>query len=30
MKSGKVEEMGSYEELMSKKGLFYELAAGRK
>jgi ABC-type dipeptide/oligopeptide/nickel transport system ATPase subunit len=30
MKSGKVEEMGSYEELMVKKGLLYELVTGRK
>ena len=30
MKSGKVEEMGSYEELMAKKGLLYELVTGRK
>ena len=30
MKSGKVEEMGSYEELMAKKGMLYELATGRK
>ncbi|MEE4266017.1 MAG: ABC transporter ATP-binding protein/permease [Desulfobacteraceae bacterium] len=27
MKSGKVEEMGSYEELMAQKGLLYELVA---
>jgi hypothetical protein len=30
MKSGKIEEMGSYEELMTKKGLLYELVTGRK
>jgi ABC-type methionine transport system ATPase subunit len=30
MKSGKIGEMGSYEELMAKKGLLYELATGRK
>jgi ABC-type multidrug transport system fused ATPase/permease subunit len=30
MKSGKIEEMGSYEELMEKKGLLYELVTGRK
>jgi len=30
MKSGKIEEMGSYDELMAKKGLLYELASGRK
>jgi ABC-type multidrug transport system fused ATPase/permease subunit len=30
MKSGKIEEMGSYDELMAKKGLLYELATGRK
>jgi len=30
MKTGKIEEMGSYNELMAKKGLLYELATGRK
>jgi ABC-type multidrug transport system fused ATPase/permease subunit len=30
MKSGKIEEMGSYVELMAKKGLLYELVTGRK
>ena len=30
MNSGKVEEMGSYEERMAKKGLLYELVMGRK
>jgi ABC-type multidrug transport system fused ATPase/permease subunit len=30
MKSGKIKEMGSYDELMAKKGLLYELATGRK
>lgn len=30
MKSGKIEEMGSYDNLMAKKGLLYELATGRK
>jgi ABC-type multidrug transport system fused ATPase/permease subunit len=30
MKSGKIEEMGSYEELMAKKGLLHELATGKK
>ncbi|UCE54012.1 MAG: ABC transporter ATP-binding protein/permease, partial [Desulfobacterales bacterium] len=30
MKSGKIEEMGSYEELMAKKGLLHELVTGRK
>jgi ABC-type multidrug transport system fused ATPase/permease subunit len=30
MKSGKIEEMGSYEELMAKKGLLYELVAGKR
>jgi ABC-type multidrug transport system fused ATPase/permease subunit len=29
MKSGKIEEMGSYEELMATKGLLYELVAGK-
>lgn len=28
MKSGKIAEMGSYEELMAGKGLFYELSGG--
>ena len=30
MKSGKVEEMGSYEELMAQKGLLYELVAAKR
>ena len=30
MKSGKVEEMGPYEELMAKKGLLYELVTGKR
>jgi len=30
MKSGKVEEMGSYDELMAQKGLLYELVAGKR
>jgi ABC-type multidrug transport system fused ATPase/permease subunit len=30
MKSGKIEEMGSYEELMAKKGLLYELVTGKR
>jgi ABC-type multidrug transport system fused ATPase/permease subunit len=30
MKSGKIEEMGTYDELMDKRGLLYELATGRK
>ena len=30
MRSGKVEEMGSYDELMDKKGLLYELVTGKK
>jgi len=30
MKSGKVAEIGSYDELMAKKGLLYELADGRQ
>ena len=30
MKSGKVEEMGSYDELMAQKGLLYELVAAKK
>jgi len=29
MKSGKIEEMGNYEELIAKKGLLYELIAGK-
>ena len=29
MKTGKIEEMGSYDELMAKKGLLYELTTGR-
>jgi putative ABC transport system ATP-binding protein len=28
MKAGRIIEMGKYEELMERKGLFYELAAG--
>ena len=30
LKSGKVEELGTYEELMAQKGLLYELVTGRK
>jgi ABC-type bacteriocin/lantibiotic exporter with double-glycine peptidase domain len=30
MKSGKIEEMGTYEELIAKKGLLYELVAGKR
>jgi len=30
MKSGKIEEMGAYDELMAQKGLLYQLATGRK
>jgi ABC-type multidrug transport system fused ATPase/permease subunit len=30
MKSGKIAEMGCYDELMEKKGLLYELVTGRK
>jgi ABC-type methionine transport system ATPase subunit len=30
MKSGKIEEMGSYEELMAKKGALYELVTGKR
>ncbi len=30
MKSGKIEEIGSYEELMEKKGLLYELVTGKR
>ena len=30
MKSGKIEELGAYNELMEKKGLLYELVAGGK
>jgi ABC-type multidrug transport system fused ATPase/permease subunit len=30
MKSGKIEEMGTYEELTAKKGLFYELSSGKR
>ena len=30
MKSGKVEEMGSYDELMAQKGLLYELVAAKR
>jgi len=30
MRSGKIEEMGSYEELMAKKELLYELVAGKR
>ena len=30
MRSGKIEEMGSYEELMAKEGLLYELVTGRR
>ncbi len=30
MKAGKIMEMGSYEELMERKGILYDLVAGRK
>ncbi len=30
MKSGKIEEIGSYEELLVKKGLLYELVTGKR
>ena len=30
MKSGKIEEMGTYEELIVKKGLLYELITGKR
>ena len=30
MKTGKIAEMGTYDELMQKKGLLYELATGRR
>ena len=30
MKSGKVEEMGSYDELMAQKGLLYELVGAKR
>ena len=30
MKSGKVEEVGSYEEIMAQKGLLYELVATKR
>jgi ABC-type multidrug transport system fused ATPase/permease subunit len=30
MKSGKIEEMGSYEALMAQKGLLYELLAAKR
>jgi ABC-type cobalamin/Fe3+-siderophores transport system ATPase subunit len=30
MKSGKLEEMGPYDELMAKKGLLYELVTGKR
>ena len=30
LKSGKIEEMGSYEELMAQKGLLYELVAAKR
>jgi ABC-type multidrug transport system fused ATPase/permease subunit len=30
MKSGKVEELGPYDELMAEKGLLYELVTGRQ
>jgi ABC-type multidrug transport system fused ATPase/permease subunit len=30
MKSGKIEEMGPYDELMQKKGLLYELVTGTR
>jgi ABC-type multidrug transport system fused ATPase/permease subunit len=30
MKSGKIEEVGTYGELMENKGLLYELVTGKK
>ncbi|MGD9301059.1 MAG: ABC transporter permease, partial [Desulfobacterales bacterium] len=30
LRSGKVEEMGSYDELMDKKGLLYELVGAKR
>jgi ABC-type bacteriocin/lantibiotic exporter with double-glycine peptidase domain len=30
MKSGKIEEIGNYDELIAKKGLLYELVAGKR
>jgi ABC-type multidrug transport system fused ATPase/permease subunit len=30
MRTGKIEEMGTYDELMEKRGLLYELATGRR
>ncbi len=30
MKTGKIEEMGSYDELMARKGLLYELVTGKR
>jgi ABC-type multidrug transport system fused ATPase/permease subunit len=30
MKSGKIAEIGTYDELMAKKSLLYELVTGRK
>jgi ABC-type multidrug transport system fused ATPase/permease subunit len=30
MRSGKIEEMGSYEALMAKKELLYELVTGKR
>jgi ABC-type multidrug transport system fused ATPase/permease subunit len=30
MKAGKIVELGPYEELMNRKGTFYELVTGRK
>jgi ABC-type multidrug transport system fused ATPase/permease subunit len=30
MKSGKIEEMGTYDELLAKKGLLYELVTGKR
>jgi ABC-type multidrug transport system fused ATPase/permease subunit len=30
MKSGKLEEMGTYNELLAKKGLLYELVTGKR
>ena len=30
MKSGKIKEMGTYQELIEKKGLLYELISGKR
>lgn len=30
MKTGKIAELGSYDELMAKKGMLYELVHGKK